>query len=139
MSVLNRQAHFNYTILETIEAGLVLRGAEVKSIRAGQVSLQDAFVKVREGEAWLMNCHIAPYSHANTASRSLAAADSSTMHAASGSTASICRASDSRGKVEQSEQPADNHRQNQDRSEMPYATLDYPSPQRRQHPGGQKQ
>ena len=72
MSVLNRQAHFNYTILETIEAGLVLRGAEVKSIRAGQVSLQDAFVKVREGEAWLMNCHIAPYSHANTASRSLA-------------------------------------------------------------------
>ncbi len=62
MSVLNRQAHFNYTILETIEAGLVLRGAEVKSIRAGQVSLQDAFVKVREGEAWLMNCHIAPYS-----------------------------------------------------------------------------
>ncbi|HAV65906.1 TPA: SsrA-binding protein, partial [Patescibacteria group bacterium] len=60
MSTLNRQARFDYTILETLEAGLVLTGAEVKSIRAGQVSLQDAFVKVRDGEAWLMNCHIAP-------------------------------------------------------------------------------
>nr|AQS30377.1 hypothetical protein [uncultured bacterium] len=61
MSILNRQAHFNYTILDTLEAGLVLTGSEVKSIRAGQVSLQEAFAKIRGGEAWLINCHIAPY------------------------------------------------------------------------------
>lgn len=62
MSILNRQAGFNYELLETIEAGLVLTGSEVKSIRAGQANLNDAYARVRDGEVWLNNLHIAPYS-----------------------------------------------------------------------------
>lgn len=62
MSILNRQAKFNYEILDTSEAGIVLRGHEVKSVRMGQVSLKESFAKVRNGEVWLFNMHIAPYS-----------------------------------------------------------------------------
>ncbi|MEN8235446.1 MAG: SsrA-binding protein SmpB [Actinomycetota bacterium] len=60
----NRKARHNYEILDTFEAGLVLRGSEVKSLRAGQVQLKDAFGSLSEGEMWLENAHIAPYSFA---------------------------------------------------------------------------
>ncbi len=64
MVILNRQAGFNYTLLETFEAGLVLTGGEVKSIRAGQANLGDAYARIKDGEIWLNNLHIAPYSQA---------------------------------------------------------------------------
>jgi len=61
----NRKAYHNYKILEVYEAGLVLTGTEVKSIRAGKVNLQDSFARVFKGELYLMNAHISPYSHGN--------------------------------------------------------------------------
>jgi SsrA-binding protein len=61
----NRKARFEYYVLETIEAGVVLSGTEIKSVRAGKVSLQDGFVLVRDGEAYLMNVHIAHYEQGN--------------------------------------------------------------------------
>lgn len=57
----NRQARYLYEILETYEAGLVLVGTEVKSIRAGKVNLKDGYAIIRQGEAWLLNVHISPY------------------------------------------------------------------------------
>ena len=60
----NRQARFNYEILDTYEAGMVLRGSEVKSLRAGHVQLKDSYADVRNGEVWLVNAHISPYSFA---------------------------------------------------------------------------
>jgi SsrA-binding protein len=57
----NKRAKFDYHILEAIEAGIVLSGAEIKSIRAGRMSLQDSFVRLKDGQAWLMNAYIAPY------------------------------------------------------------------------------
>ncbi len=60
----NRRAFFDYTIDGIYEAGIVLQGDEVKSIRAKQVSLSDAFAIVKDGGLYLLNCHIAPYSHA---------------------------------------------------------------------------
>ena len=59
----NRRARHQYEILETIEAGLVLRGTEVKSLRAGQVNFKDSYATMRNAEAWLLGCHISPYSH----------------------------------------------------------------------------
>ncbi len=61
----NRKAKFEYFLLETFEAGLDLRGSEIKSIRAGQISLAEAYVKVDAQQAWLMEAHIAPYLQAN--------------------------------------------------------------------------
>ena len=61
----NRQASHRYNLLERWEAGLQLQGSEVKSIRAGQIQLKDSYVAVRDGEAWLFNAHISPYSHGN--------------------------------------------------------------------------
>ena len=61
----NRRARHDYEILETIEAGIALVGTEVKSLRAGQVQLKDAYAKVEGGELWLMNAHVAPYSQAD--------------------------------------------------------------------------
>lgn len=61
MIVDNRRARFEYHILETVEAGLVLNGTEVKSIRAGGTSLSEAYARFREGEAWLMGMHVPPY------------------------------------------------------------------------------
>ncbi|MEK7127596.1 MAG: SsrA-binding protein, partial [Patescibacteria group bacterium] len=58
MKITNPKAHYNYEILETLEAGIDLLGSEVKSVRAGQVSLGEAFVHLREGEAYLINCHV---------------------------------------------------------------------------------
>lgn len=61
----NRQARFLYEILETYEAGIELKGTEVKSIRAGKVNLRDGYVLIRNGEAWLINVHISPYDTAS--------------------------------------------------------------------------
>ncbi len=61
----NRKAKFEYFILERYEAGIALRGSEIKSVRAGRVSLAEAFVRVDGHEAWLMDAHIAPYEQAN--------------------------------------------------------------------------
>ena len=61
----NRKARHNYLVEETLEAGLVLVGTEVKSCRDGKVNLTDAYAVVRNGEAWLLQCHISPYSHGN--------------------------------------------------------------------------
>jgi SsrA-binding protein len=57
----NRQASFKYNLLDKFEAGIVLQGSEVKSLREGGVQLKDAYAEVREGEVWLRNMHIAPY------------------------------------------------------------------------------
>jgi SsrA-binding protein len=61
----NRKARHEYNFHETFEAGLVLQGSEIKSIRAGQISLQEGFVVFEGGEAWLVNVHIAPYNPAS--------------------------------------------------------------------------
>ena len=61
----NREAYHNYFILETFEAGIQLTGTEVKSVRAGKVTLKDGYVRVADGEAWLLNVHISPYTHGN--------------------------------------------------------------------------
>jgi SsrA-binding protein len=60
----NRRARHDYTVLETVEAGLVLQGSEVKSLRLGQVQLADAFARVSGDELWLEGVHIAPYASA---------------------------------------------------------------------------
>ena len=61
----NRQASYRYTLLEKWEAGLVLQGSEVKSLREGSVQLKDAYAEVRDGEVWLQNMYIAPYKPAS--------------------------------------------------------------------------
>jgi SsrA-binding protein len=61
----NRKAFHDYEILEKFEAGIALAGTEVKSIRAGQVSLKDSFVEVHDSEAFLLRCHITPYLNAS--------------------------------------------------------------------------
>jgi SsrA-binding protein len=62
---LNRRARHEYAIEETLEAGLVLTGTEIKSIRAGKVNLSDAYARIERGEAWLIGAHIAPYEQGN--------------------------------------------------------------------------
>lgn len=61
----NRKARHEYYLLETLEAGLELRGSEIKSIRAGQISLAEAYVQVDGRQAWLMDAHVAPYEQAS--------------------------------------------------------------------------
>ncbi len=61
----NRSAFHNYHISDKYEAGIALTGTEVKSVMGGRVQLKEAYVAVREGEAWLFNAHISPYSHGN--------------------------------------------------------------------------
>ena len=61
----NRKARFEYQLLETFEAGLVLKGTEIKSGRRGQISLQEAYVRTDGKQAWLVGAHIAPYEHAS--------------------------------------------------------------------------
>jgi SsrA-binding protein len=61
----NRKAKHEYFILDTYEAGLELRGSEIKSIRAGQISLSEAYIKLDGQEAWLVDAHVAPYEQAN--------------------------------------------------------------------------
>jgi SsrA-binding protein len=61
----NRKALHDYEILESYESGIVLQGTEVKSIREGRINLKDSHAKVKNGEVWLENCHISPYTHGN--------------------------------------------------------------------------
>jgi SsrA-binding protein len=61
----NRKARHDYFIDEVIEAGIVLTGTEVKSLRAGRVNLRDSFARFDKGELYLFNCHIAPYDYGN--------------------------------------------------------------------------
>lgn len=61
----NRRARHDYHILETVEAGLVLKGTEVKSIRAGKVNLGDAYAQVERGEIYLLQMHVSPYEQGN--------------------------------------------------------------------------
>jgi SsrA-binding protein len=61
----NRAAFYNYHISDKYEAGVALLGTEVKSVLDGRVQLKEAYVSVRDGEAWLFNAHISPYSHGN--------------------------------------------------------------------------
>ena len=63
----NRKAFHNFTILETYEAGLALRGTEVKSLRESQVNFKDCYASIDNGEAWLIGCHISPYHHGSDA------------------------------------------------------------------------
>ena len=62
----NRKAGFDYLLLESFEAGLVLVGTEVKAIRAGGVNLRDSYVRIERGEAWLFKVHIGQYSHSGS-------------------------------------------------------------------------
>jgi SsrA-binding protein len=63
--VVNRRARHEYDIEDSIEAGIVLTGTEIKSVRAGKVQLQDAYARIQNGEAWVHNVHIAPYEQGN--------------------------------------------------------------------------
>jgi SsrA-binding protein len=61
----NRRARHEYSIEDTVEAGIVLRGTEIKSLRAGKVSLADAYARIDRGEAWLIGAHVAPWEGAS--------------------------------------------------------------------------
>ena len=61
----NRRARFEYAVEDTFEAGIVLTGTEIKSIRAGHVNLAEAYARIEHGEAWLIGAHIAPYDQGN--------------------------------------------------------------------------
>jgi SsrA-binding protein len=61
----NRKAAFEYFLFDRFEAGLALKGSEIKSIRAGQISLAESYIRVDENQAWLIEAHIAPYIQAN--------------------------------------------------------------------------
>jgi SsrA-binding protein len=61
----NRKAYHDYFIQETLEAGMSLLGTEVKSLREGRVNLKEGYVAIKDNEAFLLNCHISPYSHGN--------------------------------------------------------------------------
>ena len=62
---LNRKARHDYVIEDTLEAGIVLTGTEIKSVRAGNVNLQDAYARIEAGEAWLIGAHVAPWGGGN--------------------------------------------------------------------------
>jgi SsrA-binding protein len=61
----NKKAFHDYFILDRLEAGLVLLGTEVKSIRESRINLKDSYAVIKQGEGYLLNCHISPYSHGN--------------------------------------------------------------------------
>lgn len=61
----NRKAYFDYEIIESLEAGISLMGSEVKSIREGRVSLKESYAEIKDGEVFLLNCHISPYEASN--------------------------------------------------------------------------
>lgn len=65
MEINNRNANYNYEVLETYEAGIVLRGTEIKSIRAGKANLRDSYATVKNGEVFLLNMHISQYEEAS--------------------------------------------------------------------------
>ena len=61
----NKKAFFNYEIIENYEAGISLQGSEVKSTREGRISLKESYAEIKDGEVFLVNCHISPYEPAN--------------------------------------------------------------------------
>lgn len=61
----NKKAFHDFEIIEKLEAGLVCQGTEVKSIREGRINLKESYAAIRNGEAWLVDCHVSPYSHGN--------------------------------------------------------------------------
>lgn len=61
----NKKARHDYTIVDTIEAGLILTGTEIKSVRAARITLKDGYAQIKNGEAWLVNVHITPYEQGN--------------------------------------------------------------------------
>jgi SsrA-binding protein len=61
----NRKARHDYYLTDTYEAGIVLQGSEIKSVRAGQISIKEAYIQIEDQEAWLINAHIAPYEQAS--------------------------------------------------------------------------
>ncbi|MDR1605716.1 MAG: SsrA-binding protein SmpB [Streptococcaceae bacterium] len=61
----NKKAHYDYDIIETFEAGLVLTGTEIKSVRQARINIRDGFARVRNGEVWLSNVHISPFDQGN--------------------------------------------------------------------------
>lgn len=63
--IINRRANYDYQLSEKFEAGIALTGAEVKSVKAGHIKLEEAFVQIRNNEAWLVNAHIHPYAFAD--------------------------------------------------------------------------
>ena len=66
----NKKARHDYSIVDTIEAGIVLTGTEIKSVRAARIQLKDGYAQIKNGEAWLINVHIAPFEQGNIESRS---------------------------------------------------------------------
>ena len=65
IAISNRKARHDYEVLDTFEAGIVLKGSEVKSLRLGNANLQDSYAYLKEGEVWLSGMHISPYEQAN--------------------------------------------------------------------------
>ena len=65
----NRRARLNYKILDTINAGIALQGSEIKSVRNRAIDISHSYVRLEKGEAWLINCYIAEYSHASLYSK----------------------------------------------------------------------
>ena len=65
MEILNRQANYNYFVIETYEAGIVLKGTEIKSIRNGKCNIKDSYAIIKNGEVFLLNAHISPYENGN--------------------------------------------------------------------------
>jgi len=61
----NKKAHFNYSIEDSLEAGIVLEGTEVKSVKEGSISFADSFAIIENGEVWVQNLHISPYSYSS--------------------------------------------------------------------------
>lgn len=61
----NKKARHDYSIVDTVEAGIVLTGTEIKSVRAARIQLKDGFAQIKNGEAWLVNVHIAPFEQGN--------------------------------------------------------------------------
>ena len=78
--VTNHKARRDYHILETFEAGIVLHGTEVKSLRAGKGQIADAFARIEKNEAWLYNAHIDEYSHGNVNNHELKAPRKLLLH-----------------------------------------------------------
>ena len=65
MEIQNRQARYNYEIMETFEVGIVLKGTEIKSIRNGKANLKDSYAIIKHGELFLLNMHVSPYEQGN--------------------------------------------------------------------------
>ena len=79
-AAVNRIASHNYFLLEKFEAGVVLSGTEVKAIRGGKANLKDAYGLVKDGELWLLNCHISPYEHGSYANHAATRTRKLLMH-----------------------------------------------------------